>query len=206
MPAIDKVASTHTGLVTFPLFEKSPEDIFNFDTKIIDKYENQDKSILFTDFGHANVKPSTMPTKTQHIIFNQLYDDIQTNHKNPIFFNVHFHNDLIQSNTKYDLNEKTNHMDQLEYFENASAKASDDEYGETVRLAENQGYDLVTLPQNSQFNGFYGQNDQHIKSNQLKYIIGTEQQLTGADLLSFAKQIATGMVWNCSNFTISSLC
>lgn len=64
-----------TDTVSFqPSHEQSPEDIFNFDTKNIDKFTHKEKSILLSDIGQTNhIHTHTM----QNIIFNKLYDESQ---------------------------------------------------------------------------------------------------------------------------------
>lgn len=87
-----------------PSYEQSPEDIFNFDTKNIDKCIHKEKSILLSDIAQSNSKKIQIPNdaKTvnnihanaiQNTIFNKLYDESR------ILCNVSF-DDGIQNDVK----------------------------------------------------------------------------------------------------------
>lgn len=99
MSTIDKFTLAETDIVTFqPTHEQSPEDIFNFDTKNIDKFTHKEKSILLSDIGPTNSKKLLIPNDTeadnihahamQNITFNKLYDESQ------ILCNVPFNDGL----------------------------------------------------------------------------------------------------------------
>lgn len=115
MSTIDQFTLVQTDIVPFqPSHEQSPEDIFNFDTKNIDKFTHKEKSILLSDIGQSNSKKIIIPsdTKTNNIhanamantIFNKLYDESQ------ILCNVSFDDEIkndVQNENFDQINYKT---------------------------------------------------------------------------------------------------
>lgn len=116
MSTVDKFTLAQADIVPFQAsHEPTPIDIFNFDTKDIDKFTHKEKSILVSDVEPSSSKNIMIPSisKTvngihakamQNTIFNKLYDEGQ------VLCNVPFdvRNEMFdQLNSKAKSNQET---------------------------------------------------------------------------------------------------
>lgn len=186
--------------MTFPSSEKSPEDLFNFDTQIVDKFTHRDKSILLSDMGKQNstsllatndLKINGKQPNLKNIIFNKLYDEdafMQSNSDNQLLCHITF-DPLTCPKTE----------PQSEHFEHINQPiAKIAVHHPHLLFAENQGYDMLPSSDKPMYTESFSQDDHELKSEKMDQhkICDAYQQLSDSDLLNFAKQIATGMVSN----------
>lgn len=211
--APDKVYSTsHSDVMTFSTFEKSPEDIFNFDSKLIDKFTMKDKSISLSTFGQnstknilstSNQKVKYSEPNMQNIIFNRLYEENafdKANCEKERSCKISYENETeIMKNCNCTHRDNVNHyckcknkQKNLANLMEKNAKLSVDP--EVLLFAENQGYDLLLSSDNCKMSN-ETEEITSAKEDQ-NHMNGNCLYLTGIDLLIFAKQIATGMVIN----------
>lgn len=178
-------AMAQTDVVHFSSFEKTPEDICNIDSKIVDKCSNKDKSILLSGISQRSSK-NLLTSKDinvkypeanmQNIIFNKLYDEhALKHHENQLSYD----NEITTNGIKYN-SENDGESNEHRKVPNRHV----------LLFAENQSYGVLSPSDNCVCTKSY---DQEKISEQIK-LEETYQQLTGKDLLMFAKQIATGMV------------
>lgn len=181
-------------VVTFSSFEKSPEDIFNFDSKIVDKFTLKDKSLSLSSISQRcsknllRTKPSDRPIKyagpsMQNIIFNRLYDEhaLDNQHcQKSCSCNVSYENEanIVNQANRRSSGRMTEKKGKLQ--------------PEMLLFAENQAYDQLSPLENC----INSNNSIEMKPLQIDENKFNEKSLllTGTDLLMFAKQIATGMV------------
>lgn len=125
MSTIDKFTLAQSDSVTFPSSHKqSAENIFNFDTKNVDKFTHKEKSIPLSDIETANPMKAIISNGTetnnihsiavQNIIFNKLYDESQTLCNVP--FDDGSQND-IRSENDAQRNYNANNKHNMQYFE-----------------------------------------------------------------------------------------
>lgn len=206
----DRLSPVQTDIVTISSFEKSPENIFNFDTQIVEKFTHKEKSILLSDLSQRNSKnilaanvEKNEGSRSKNIIFNKLYDEnvfMQSNYESEILCEITFDHEMKEFIR--DKNDKMSHLSESPVssgnFEctnhpNVSTASVDHP---TLLFAENKVYDMLPPSENSMNTTPYDQQNQELKAVEFEHRTLNEayQQLTGGDLLNFAKQIAIGMV------------
>lgn len=179
----DQFTSDQTDVLTFSSFEKTPEDIFNFDSNLVDKFTHNEKSIMLSDLSHVTepifvingMKVNCSQPNMRNIIFNKLYDE-------HAFTQPICESEMSCKVTVDDEREQKCSNDQIH-------KISVDD--QTLLFAENQGYDILPSSKSSLSTVSNGQDSQELDRPEQ---CDRNRHLTGKDLLSFAKQIATGMV------------
>ncbi|XP_055325419.1 tyrosine-protein kinase receptor torso-like isoform X2 [Sitodiplosis mosellana] len=205
--------TTQTGVMTFSAFEKSPEDLFNFNSKSVDKITLKDRSMSTIDPKNmlgANEQHIQYPkSNMQNIIFNRLYDEhaleepkCEKQHS----CNISYENEIDNATKANDCNcshfNEVNHNKVNRKCTNKPKNLTKNGEGvvnpEVLLFAENQAYDLLVSSENGiQSKSF--NNDEHemkpLKADQHNAL----PYLTGRDLLMFAKQIATGMAFLANN-------
>lgn len=163
-------STSQKDVMTFESFERSPGDIFQYDSKVIDSFTLKEKSISLSTYGQ---------NRTKNILET---NDRQGKYSEPNMHNIIF-NRLYKVNSNCE--RKCSCNIPCENETEIMRKAND--CPEVLLIAENQGYDLLTSPDDCMMS----------KGSEEKKYTRTNDQfsyLTGRDLLVFAKQIATGMV------------
>lgn len=192
--------------MTFSSFEKSPEDIFNFDSKSVDKFTFKDKSISLSTIDPINIlaesdkKNQYSESKMQNIIFNRLYDE---HHPLDEPKNMKQHSCNISYENETGIVPKTNECNCTDFSDhnykcmnkskNPAKNGRISVDPEVLLFAENQAYDLLLSSENSIPTKSFNKDDHEMKSLKVDQT-RKFPHLTGRDLLMFAKQIATGMV------------
>lgn len=194
--------------MTFSSFEKSPEDIFNFDSKSVDKFMLKDKSISLSTIDPNNILATNNPkiqypeSKMQNIIFNRLYDEHhpldEPKNVKQHSCNISYENetDIVPNANKCnctdfsDVNHNCKYLNKTKNFAKNGRITVDPE---VLLFAENQAYDLLLSSENSISTKPFNKDDHEMKTLKIDQT-RKFPPLTGRDLLMFAKQIATGMV------------
>lgn len=173
-----------TAVLTYPSCEKSPEDVFNIDSKLVEKIPLKDKSISLSIIDSTSPTNILRQINMHNIISNRLYDehalDEQTCEKQHSC-NISYENE-IETKTETDVAIKFNSCNcvYLNKFDNC------------LNELNNRMY-MGQQPQ------CFGKQSTSIKIDQNRLDEGERRpHVTGRDLLIFAKQIATGMVFEIS--------
>lgn len=208
--------STQTDVMTFSSFEKSPEDIFNFDSKMVDKFTLKDKSISLSTIDPKNTleannsKLQFSDSNMQNIIFNRLYE-VHVLEEPKHSCNISYENEngvAIKTNdcNCTHCNEVDHNCKCINKPKNLMKNGKIAVDPEVLLFAENQAYDLLMSSENDIQIKSFNKGDHEMESLKLDQH-AKFPHLTGRDLLMFAKQIATGMVSDSTymlNFTQSN--
>lgn len=181
-----------------PRKNPSNENIFNFDSKVVDKLSPQEKSISVSAITQESLsdilkekesKARLSESNMHNVIFNRLYDEnitgngLELKHRNTIIMNKN--NGRIVDNNLKDIS--------IKFTGQNNFKKSVDESVNPL-FAENQCYDMV-LPTEIEPKAILVKQDNHLVDIDPKLANKMNgEKLTSEDLLMFAKQIATGMV------------
>lgn len=200
----DFYSTAPTNVISLSSFEKSPENIFNFDSKLVDKFMLKDKSLSLSIID-SKTQPKLLGET--NIISNRLYDEQKVNdstYEKERSSNISYEN---ETTIKSKLNE-CNGINGSELIHNRKCAEKPKNLdriietgtilfdSEVLLFADNQAYELVLSSENSVDSKPYEMASVDMKSTKIdqKRMSGEISFLTGKDLLMFAKQIANGMV------------
>lgn len=188
-------------------FEKLPEDIFNYNTKVIDKFKRNEKSLSVMDEKNAKVEATSKIYEQQgqkmnksNIVSNRLYEketfQLLDSEKS-------FSSEADKSNKS---GCKRKHAEDLSQYENCST--SSETLNENVfqlcfvsdtLFAENQCYSLLPCSEDIELNDYEKSTNNSAGCDKSIEVDENHRYLTGRDLLTFANQIATGMEFLAKN-------
>ncbi|XP_031631227.1 tyrosine-protein kinase receptor torso-like isoform X2 [Contarinia nasturtii] len=191
-----------TNVITLSSFEKSTENIFNFDSKLVDKFTLKDKSLSLSIVDSKT--PQKMLAET-NIISNRLYDEDTMNDPNYkkerskiLYENENIIASKLNECNNANPNELVHSRKCMQKPKNLDRKIETGTIlydSEVLVFADNQAYELVLSAENGLM-GSMEMKSSKIDQNRLSEPIS---YITGRDLLMFAKQIANGMEFLANN-------
>lgn len=188
-------------------FEKLPEDIFNYNTKVIDKFKSNEKSLSVMHERNAKVEPTSKIHEEQeqkmnesNIVSNKLYEketfQLLDSEKS-------FSSEADKSNRAGCKCKHANDLNQYENCSTSSGTLNEDEFqlffeSDTL-FAENQCYNFLPCSEDIELNDNEKSTNNSAGCDKPIEVDENHRYLTGRDLLTFANQIAIGMEFLAKN-------